>query len=77
MKQTATNRILEVLAEGPSIAGEVAATLGMDRRLANAHLAMMIKRNRVTRSKYTRTDGAPGRKTVWLYAANGRLGVPA
>lgn len=78
MKPTTTNRILLTLADGPAIACEVAAALGMPSGLTNSHLVSLHKIGRVTRRPFVKPEAARGgARRVWLYAPRGRRGVPA
>lgn len=72
---TTVNRILRVLAEGPSTSGEIAAAIGIDRRTISAQCHDLFKAGRVTRTSF-RASSRAGRRSVYLYAPRGRLGAP-
>lgn len=60
--------VLRVLTEGPATSGEVAIELGMDPRIAGAHLCNLRRMGRVIADESRiGTGGRPGR--LWRLAA--------
>lgn len=76
MKNTTTNRILMVLSQGPAIAHEVGAALGISSGLASSHLSSLHSYGRLKRTRFTKTTGGSGVKRVWMYSPRGRRGIP-
>jgi predicted ArsR family transcriptional regulator len=60
--------VLRVLSEGPATSGEVAVSLGIDPRIAGAHLCNLRRKGRVrVEAARIATGGRPAR--LWRVAA--------
>lgn len=66
MYGTITKQIKEVLAEGPSTVVEIAITIGVDQRHANANIRSLWQRAILTRRPFYGDN--QHRDRVWLYA---------
>lgn len=65
---TRTKRIIDVLAEGPSTAEEVAITLDLPLICVATTLTDLRRQHKVTTSPYCKPEVVAGRNVVNLYA---------
>ena len=65
---TRTKQIIDVLAEGPSTAEEVAIELGLPMPIVSAMLTDLKRRRKITASRYYKPEAVQGRNAVNLYA---------
>lgn len=63
--KTIDARIRSMCAEGAATAADVTVELGLNHRIANAHLCNMHRKGQLTRARYYSEEV---RRQVWIYS---------